>query len=139
VQNVESKRQVLSKPKARSRMSNGSVLPRGVDQRTLWARRLRDLLALHLGGDMANTASEAEKQILRRAVVITISLEQMEEKFALRGHALPNELELYQRLSNSARRLFEAVGLQRRSRDVTPPTLTEYLARRRTEASEAAE
>jgi hypothetical protein len=116
----ESKRQVLSKCKARSRLSNGHVLPRSVDLRSQWARRLRDLLALHLGSDLADSASESEKAIIRRACVLTIACEQMDETFALRGYAEPSELELYQRLANSARRLFEAVGLQRRAKDVTP-------------------
>jgi hypothetical protein len=114
----ESKCQVLSKSKARSRLSNGHVLPRSVDLRGQWARRLRDLLAIHLGSDLADSASESEKCIVRRAVVLTIACEQMDETFALRGHAEPSELELYQRLANSARRLFEAVGLQKRMKTV---------------------
>jgi hypothetical protein len=121
---------VLPKPKARSRMSNGHALPRSVDQRTLWARRFRDLLALHLG-DMAGTESVAEKAILRRACTLIISLEKIEETIALRGHAELAELEVYQRCSSTMRRLLESVGLQRRSRDVTPPTVDEYLSSRR--------
>jgi hypothetical protein len=34
---------------------------------------------------------------------------------------------MYQRCSNSLRRLLEAVGIQRRARDVTP-SVSEYLA-----------
>jgi len=51
----------------------------------------------------------------------------MEREFALANGA-PDlaTLEAYQRACNTMRRLFEAVGFQRRSRDVTP-TLSEYL------------
>jgi len=112
-------------------MSNGHALPRSVDQRTLWARRFRDLLALHLndlGGEDA--ASEAEKAIVRRACTLIVELERMEEGFALAGEASLNQLEAYQRTGNSLRRLLESVGLQRRPRNVTPPTLDEYLRNR---------
>lgn len=55
-------------------------------------------------------------------------MEQVEEDFALEGEASPADLETYQRCSNSMRRLLEAVGLERRARDVTPSTLDQYLA-----------
>jgi hypothetical protein len=115
-------------------MSNGHLLPRSVDSRSQWARRFRDLLALHLA-DMAGTESIAESQILRRACLLITALEKMEEKIALRGYAEIAELEVYQRCSNTMKRLLESVGLQRRSRDVSPPTLAEYV-RNRHEASE---
>jgi hypothetical protein len=112
-----SKAKALSKPKARARMSNGHALPRTVDQRTLWARRFRDLLALHLG-DMADTASEGEKAIIRRACTLMVELERLEERFAIAGEATLNELEVYQRCSNTAARLLKTVGLQRRMKTV---------------------
>jgi hypothetical protein len=52
----------------------------------------------------------------------------MEAGFAVAGEALPDQLDLYQRTANSLRRLLEAVGLQRRPRDVTPDPL-EYASR----------
>jgi hypothetical protein len=52
----------------------------------------------------------------------------MEAGFAVVGEAQPDQLDLYQRTANSLRRLLEAIGLQRRSRDVTPDPL-EYAAR----------
>jgi hypothetical protein len=60
--------------------------------------------------------------------VIIIELERMEKDFALSEDApgIP-ELEIYQRLSNTMRRLLEAVGLQRRPRDISPPHLRQYL------------
>ena len=44
--------------------------------------------------------------------------------------ASADQLLLYQRTANSARRLLEAVGLKRQPRDVTP-TLDEYLRSKR--------
>jgi hypothetical protein len=108
-------------PTARSRISNGSAVLPGVDGRSTWVRRLRDLIALHLsdlGGDDA--VSEAERSIVRRVATLTVELERMESGFALAGEALPGQIDLYQRTANSLRRLLEAIGLERRQRDVSP-------------------
>jgi hypothetical protein len=118
-----------SKPQARSRISNGSALLPGVDGRSTWVRRLRDLVKLHLsdlGGDDA--VSEAERSIVRRAATLTIELERLELAFALAGEAAPEQIDLYQRTANSLRRLLESVGLERRAKDVTP-SLQDYLQR----------
>jgi hypothetical protein len=108
-------------------MTNGAILP-GTDGRSTWGRRLRDLCALHfsdLGGD--ENISEAERAIIRRAAVIITELERMEKSFALsEGAPDISQLETYQRMANTMRRLLEAVGLQRRPRDVTP-SLSQYL------------
>jgi len=84
-------------------------------------------MALHiddLGGD--DQVSESERAIVRRAATIIVALERMEFGFATEGDATPQELDLYQRLSNSLRRLLESVGLKRRSRDAVPD-LNDYL------------
>lgn len=115
------------KPQGRSRISNGTTLP-GVDGRSTWVRRLRDLIGLHmadLGGDDA--VSEAERSIIRRAATLTVELERMEAVFAVAGEAQPDQLDLYQRTANSLRRLLESNGLKRRPKDVTP-TLTSILS-----------
>jgi hypothetical protein len=112
---------------ARSRIGNGSELLPGIDGRSTWVRRCKELIGDHvsdLGGE-ANT-STAERSIVRRAAVLTSELERMEVRFALAGEATGDELDLYQRTANSLRRLLEAVGLQRRARNVTP-SLQEYL------------
>src|SRR5215475_14311143 len=103
----------------RSRISNGALIDG--DGRSAWARRMRDLISLHLsdlGGEDA--VSEAEKSIVRRVATMTVELERMESVFAEAGEASPDQLDLYQRVSNSMRRLLETVGIQRRSKDVTP-------------------
>jgi hypothetical protein len=121
-------------PATRSRISNGSAVLPGVDGRSTWVRRLRDLIALHLsdlGGEDA--VSEAERSIIRRAATLTVELERMESIFALAGEAKPDQIDLYQRTANTLCRHLDRVGISRRPRDVTP-TLAQYLAEKDTTA-----
>ena len=111
----------------RSRITNGALIDG--DGRSAWARRMRDLIALHLsdlGGEDA--VSEAEKSIVRRVATLTVELERMESNFAEAGEASPEHLDLYQRVSNSMRRMLETVGLQRRAKPVE--SLQEYLRKK---------
>ena len=106
----------------RSAITNGKLLP-GIDQRSAWVRRCRDIIGLHLndlGG--ADNTSAAERSIIRRAAVLTTELERL--------------LDLYQRTTGNLRRLLEAVGLQRRAKEVGVPTLAQYLQYRPQEAAE---
>src|SRR6516225_8698702 len=121
----------------RSRITNGSALLPGVDGRSAWVRRAKDLIREHLAdlGGFDNV-SAAERSIIRRASVLTIELERLEVRFATAGEASATDLDLYQRTAGNLRRLLEAVGLQRRARDVTP-SLAEYLASLRQSEAEA--
>jgi hypothetical protein len=124
---------------ARSRVSNRSHILPGVDGRSTWVRRLRDLVNLHtadLGGEAVT--SEAERSIIRRAATLTVELERLELKFATAGEADSIDLELYQRTANSLRRMLETIGIKRVPRDITPP-LRDYLARTATQAKEPVE
>ncbi len=106
-------------PNTRSKVTNGSALLPGVDGRSTWVRRCRDLIERHtsdLGGPDAVTVAEA--CLVRRAAVLTTELEQLESRFALAGQATASDLDLYQRCAGNLRRLLEAVGLQRRARPV---------------------
>jgi hypothetical protein len=47
-------------------------------------------------------------------------LERLEVKFASAGEASTDDLDTYARVAGNLRRLLEAIGLQRRPRDVTP-------------------
>jgi hypothetical protein len=108
----------------RSALTNGRKLLEGVDGRSPWVRRAKDLIREHLsdlGGP--DNASAAERSIIRRAAVITTELEQLEARFALAGIANPEDLSLYFTGANNLRRLLEAVGLRRRPRDLTPDPL----------------
>jgi hypothetical protein len=121
---------VRGRLRQRSRVTNGTALfVDAGDGRGPWARRMKDVIDLHLadlGGP--DVVSEAEASIVRRAATLTIELERLEARFST-GEALPGDLDLYQRTANSLRRLLEAVGLKRVARDVTP-SLGAYLASR---------
>jgi hypothetical protein len=111
----------------RSRITNGSALLPGVDGRSAWVRRAKDLFALHisdLGGE--DNVSEAERALLRRAVTLIIELERREVMFAQAGAADNDALAIYQTTVNTLRRTLEPLGLQRRPRDVGP-TLGQIL------------
>lgn len=111
----------------RSRVTNGSSLLPSIDGRSLWARRFRDLLSLHLsdlGGE--DNCSEAEKALSRRSACLIVELENLEDMFAA-GEATPLRLDLYQRLTNTLRRCLEATGLKRRAKDVTEFSLGDVL------------
>jgi hypothetical protein len=105
----------------RSKVANGTALLPGVDGRSTWVRRCKELIADHvadLGGE--DNTSAAERSLVRRASVLTVELERMEAKFATAGEASPEEIDLYARASSNLRRLLESVhsvGLPRRSRD----------------------
>src|SRR6516164_5595880 len=113
--------------KGRSKVTNGKVLIAGVDQRSPWVRRCKDVIAAHLSdlGGVDNT-SAAERSIIRRAAVLTTELEVLEVRFATAGEACSADLETYQRCANTLRRLLQSIGLHRRPRDVTP-SLSEIL------------
>jgi hypothetical protein len=113
--------------KGRSAVTNGSAILTDTDGRSLWARRFRDLCALHtadLGG--LDQISEGEKALIRRCACLNVELERLETQFADVGQADLQSLETYQRASNSLRRLLQALGLERRARDVGP-TLSDIL------------
>ena len=116
----------LPKPTARSRVSNGSALLPGVDGRSVWMRRFRDLMQLHVA-DAGGDVSEAKRSIIRRASTLEVELERLEAKFAASGEADAADLDLYQRASNTMRRHLESVGLERVARNVTP-ALEAYVA-----------
>jgi hypothetical protein len=106
----------------RSAITNGSQLLGNVDHRGAWARRLRDLIAAILsdrGGE--DYASEGIKLLARRASMLTLQLELLEQTFADQGGAATTaQLETYQRTTNTLRRLLETLGLQREARELNP-------------------
>jgi hypothetical protein len=81
---------------------------------------------MSLLGRVSRASSVQTAVRIRRASVMTVELEQLEAKFALAGQADASDLDLYVRASGNLRRLLEAVGLQRRARDVSP-TLSDLL------------
>jgi hypothetical protein len=109
------------KNRRKSKQANGTALLPGVDGRSAWVRRAKELIADHLSdlGGEVNT-SAAERSLIRRAATMTVELERYEKRFALAGEASPEDLDLYSRIAANLRRLLESVGLQRRARAVGP-------------------
>jgi hypothetical protein len=137
---LERSRVAPVKDAKKSRITNGSALLPGIDGRSPWVRRCKDIIAAivaDLGGP--ENCSTAEQSIVRRAAVLTTELERMEAGFAVAGEASPEALDTYARVSANLRRLLEAVGLQRRSRDVGPTLgdlmLADIEARRNEDSS----
>ena len=110
----------------KSRVSNGSKLLPLADGRSVTARRFRDLyedIAVDLGG--LDQLSEGQKQLIRRAAMLSAESERMEAQ-AARGEAEFN-IDLYGMICDRLGRLFGRLGLERRPRDMTPDLRT-YLA-----------
>lgn len=122
----------LPKPlrSTRSRVTNGSSLHIGeVDGRTATAKRFRDVLAeivSDLGG--ADLLSEGQRQIARRAAMMSVECEALESK-SVAGE--PIDLDAYGQLSDRIGRAFHRLGLRRVPRDATP-TIAEIMARHAT-------
>src|SRR5262245_1537458 len=105
-------------PKARSAVTNGRRLHVVRPGDTAWARRFRDVLAeivSDLGG--ADVLSEGQRQLARRAATISIMCERLEGAGAA-GHDI--DLDTYGTLTDRLGRCLQRLGLERRSRDVTP-------------------
>ncbi|MGC4026214.1 MAG: hypothetical protein QM744_14360 [Mesorhizobium sp.] len=114
-------------PNNRSRVSNGKDMLAVSDGRTVWARRFRDVwndLIDHVGGDAA--ASEVQRNIARRAALLTVELEQLENRFAEHGSDAKSLLS-YGTISNTLRRLLADLGIQAKAKE--PETLESYIAR----------
>ena len=96
-----------------------------LDQRTIAAKQVKDTISTiesDLGGDL----STAERQIVQRAAITGAVLEDMAAKWLTGGEF---DAALWATLSNVERRLYETIGLQRRTRDITP-SVSEYLAQK---------
>ena len=109
-----------SRASPRTRVRAGQLLP-GVDGRSAWTRKAASQIRAYLTdlGGIEN-CSTAERSIVRRVATLEVELERLEEKFATAGEASVEDLEVYQRCANSQRRLLEAIGIERRAREVGP-------------------
>ena len=115
--------------KLRSRVTNGSRSFVEGDGKSVWARRHRDLVELH-AADLGGPAllSEAQVSLCRRAATLEVQLEALEGQLSL-GEEI--NIDVYSRVVGHLRRVLETLGIERRSKDVTP-SLSEYLASKRT-------
>jgi hypothetical protein len=125
---------------ARSRITNGALFSRGLDMRSTWARRARDLIAAHVG-DLGGVeaCSEAERSLVRRISVITVELERLELKLAQSKEPSVPDLMAYQTGANCLRRLLESIGLRRRARDISPMQFMRQIESEQSPADAAAD
>jgi hypothetical protein len=87
-----------------------------------------------MGGDEA--ISHSERVLINRASMLTLQLEMLDRTFAANDFiATPRQIDRYQRVVNTLRRTLESLGLQSRSRDITP-TMQENLAHKAREKEE---
>ena len=100
--------------RGRARVTNGnSMFAEPVDYRSVWARRFRDLVALHveeLGGP--ESLGECQRSLIRRVVTLEVEMERLECKFAQESGGSNRALDRYMSMSNNLRRLFGTLGLE---------------------------
>lgn len=106
--------------KLRARITNKGavVVAKG---NTVWGRRYRDLVEAYeadMGG--YDGCSAGERALIRRIASLQAELERYDRLFATNEEATMEELALYGSTADRLRRLLEAIGIQRRPRDVTP-------------------
>jgi hypothetical protein len=114
-----------AKVQARTRVGTGSAMLAGVDGRSHGGRRYREVcadLVQHLGGD----ATAPQEAIIRRAAALIIWLEAQETAQATTGDL---DIASYSSATNVLRRLLSDLGLQRKTRDVTP-SLSDYITQK---------
>jgi hypothetical protein len=104
------------KPQAKARMSNRSTTVATADGRTIWVRRLRDLIEAH-EADLGGNLTQAQRSIVRRAATLSVELERKEAAFAKAGSIADSDLDSYQRSSNTLRRLLESLGIEPKLKD----------------------
>ncbi|MCC3245442.1 hypothetical protein LG047_08925 [Methylocystis sp. WRRC1] len=102
----------------RSRVSNGRRVFIQGDGSSAWARRWKDLIALH-AEDLGGIAclSEAQMSLIRRAATLEIELERVEGLLS-QGNSV--DLDAFARVAGHLRRIIETLGVRREKRDVTP-------------------
>jgi hypothetical protein len=94
------------------------------DPNSAWARRFHDLvvgLIQDAGG--RDRLSEAQFALIKRSAGLECELEQMEGRMS-QGEQV--DLDRYGRAASHLRRLLETLGLERKPRNVTPPSIEAY-------------
>ena len=111
-------------PFACSRVSNDMLRPLpGVDGRSTWGRRRRDLIAA-LTAEMSRPPRARDKVLLANVATLIVRTEQLHVQIA-RGE--PVDDDQFIRLSHAAARLLTALGLDK-ARPHDGPSLGELLA-----------
>ena len=105
------------KPEAGCALTNRTrlFLETGVDRRSVYARRLRDILGnLVADGGGWGHVSEAFAALCRRAAVLTLEAEKLKCKLALADTSDTDLALTYTTITNSLRRVLADIGLQRK-------------------------
>jgi hypothetical protein len=122
----EGRDNVASRPlTVRSALTNDPLKLRGIDGRSVDARRYRDVaiaLADDLGGQ--DKLSESSKILVRQAAALTVQVEGLQSKIVAGADV---DLEQLTRVANSLARTLSRLGRKRAVRKLTVP---EYLAQR---------
>jgi hypothetical protein len=108
---LDSAQSAARPPQIRSAQTNDPLLVRGVDGRSVVARRYRDIacaLASELGGQ--DQLSEPAKLLIRQAAALTVQVEQVQAKIVA-GEDV--DLEQLTRLSNSSLRTLQRLGIKK--------------------------
>jgi hypothetical protein len=103
-------------PATRSAVTNGRKQFVEGDGRTPWARRHRDVSALHIE-DLGWPLTEAQLSLCRRAATIEVELEKLEGRLS-EGDEV--DLDAYGRLVGQLRRILESLGIKREAKTVVP-------------------
>ena len=117
-------RPVSRKSPGHSRLTNKKDLLPGVDGRTVIYRRFRDIasqIAADQGG--LEELSEARLQLVRRFAATAVLAEQLEAELANGGEI---DVERHALLCSTLTRLAQRIGIDRRTRNITP-TLSQYM------------
>jgi len=117
-------------------VTNHKDLLPGLDGRSATARRFRDLVnafVADMGG--LDRCSEIRLGLLRRLAATTVQAEMLEARM-VNGEAI--DIATLCTLASTTVRLSQRLGLERRTRDVTP-SLGQYLAARTAPAAGDAE
>ena len=110
------------KRKGRSRVTNHKDLLPKLDGRSSAARRFRDLVSAFItdmGG--ADQCSDIKLGLLRRLAAVTVQSELIEARM-INGEAV--DIGTLCTLASTTVRLSQRLGLERRTRDITPDPLT---------------
>ena len=127
-------------PASRSAKTNNRRAFVDGDGRSAWARRRRDLEALYADDvSCGGTLSAFQLGLISTAAALRCELEKLEGHLSVGAEI---NLDIFGRLVGHYRRVCETLGIERRTKDITTPTLDdiarEIAASKRDEEEHAA-
>jgi hypothetical protein len=125
----------IEKPKPCRAKLRGLKTLDAVDGRTRGYIHAREVMG-RLSSDLGGEPTEGQSRLVQRAAVLDAIIENDEANY-LSGTTI--DIGLYLAAVNAQRRVLISIGLDRRSRDVTPPSLADIAAEMAEEAERAAD